>query len=134
MPQELETLLHSTLVNLIETKGINKFYVGNHGGFDSMVHDILKELSNIYSIEYIVVLAYVPSKKRNSNNKIFDKSILPDGIESVPPKFAINWRNKWMLNRADYVVTYVQYPFGGAARFKELAEKQDKIVINLKTE
>ena len=42
-----------------------------------------------------------------------------------------NKRNAWMINESDFVVTYVRYSTGGAAHFKELAEKKGKIVINL---
>lgn len=49
----------------------------------------------------------------------------------MPPNYAISRRNMWMIDNADYVVTYVKYIVGGAARFKELSEKKGKIVINL---
>lgn len=37
-----------------------------------------------------------------------------------------------MIQQSDVVVTYVTHNFGGAAQFKELAEKQNKYVIYLK--
>lgn len=43
-PKEIEPTLWSTLVNLVENKNINKFYVGNHGNFDCMVRKCLSEL------------------------------------------------------------------------------------------
>ena len=36
-----------------------------------------------------------------------------------------------MIEQADIVVTYVTHSFGGAAQFKEMAEKQGKTVIEL---
>ena len=57
--------------------------------------------------------------------------MLPEGIEAVPPRFAIVWRNKWMLRQSDYVVTYVTHSWGGAAQFASLAERQKKTVIHL---
>ncbi len=36
-----------------------------------------------------------------------------------------------MIEHSDYVITYVKYNVGGAARFKELAEKKKKTVINI---
>lgn len=38
-----------------------------------------------------------------------------------------------MIEQSDYVVTYVKYTIGGASKFKELAEKKKKIVINIAT-
>ncbi len=58
-------------------------------------------------------------------------SMLPEGIEAVHPKYAIVWRNRWMLQRADYVIAYVTHPWGGAARFAEEGKTQGKRVINL---
>ena len=126
-PKEIEPALRLTLIDLIENKNATVFYVGNHGNFDAMVRYRLEDLSKTYPINYYVVLAYMPNK-----NDIPDEhSILPEGIESVPHRFAINYRNKWMLTKSDIVVTYVTRNFGGAVQLKELAEKLNKRVITL---
>ena len=130
-PTEIELLLRDTVLDLIETKNVKNFYIGNHGAFDSAVYNLLKELSKTYHIKYSVVLAYVPGKKSYPGENFLTDTILPEGIESVPPKFAIVWRNKWMINQSDYVVTYVPNSVCGAAQFKEFAERKSKIVINL---
>ena len=130
-PKEIEPTLRSTLINLIEDKNVRNFYVGNHGGFDYMVRRLLIELKKIYPIDYAVVLDYLPGKKYDPEDESPTDTVLPDGIESVPRKFAINYRNKWMIEQSNYVVTYVKYIIGGAAQFKELAEKKKKIVINI---
>ena len=103
------------------------FYVGNHGNFDAMVRRQLEDLSKIYPIKYYVVLAYMPGK----NDNPYEHSILPEGIESVPRRFAISYRNKWMLNKSDIVVTHVTRKFGGAWEFKQMADKQSKDIIEL---
>lgn len=129
--KEIEPTLRETLVDLIENKNVRNFYVGNHGRYDYMVKELLIELKEIYSIRYAIVLAYLPGKKYDPEEETATDTMLPDGIESVHPKFAINYRNKWMIEKSDYVVTYVKYAIGGAARFKEYAEKKGKIIINL---
>ena len=128
-PKEIEPTLRSTLIDLIENKNVNIFYVGNHGNFDAMVRRQLEDLSNTYPITYNVVLAYLPAKKSEYDD--YTNTILPDGIETVPKRFAISWRNKWMVQQADVVVTYVTRNFGGAAQFKEMAKRQGKTVIEL---
>lgn len=132
-PKEIEPTLRSTLVELIENKNVLKFYVGNQGSFDYMVKCSLIELKKIYSIDYAVVLAYLPGKKYYTDEEHFT-TIIPNGIETVPRKFAINYRNKWMIEQSDYVVTYVNHTIGGAAQFKKLAEKKNRIVINIATQ
>ena len=128
-PKEIEPTLRSTLIDLIENKNVTVFYVGNNGNFDTMVLRQLEDLSQTYPITYSVVLAYLPTAK----NKYDDSSntIYPEGLETVPKRFAISWRNKWMIQQSDIVVTYVTHTFGGAAQFKEMAKRQGKTIINL---
>ena len=62
----------------------------------------------------------------------YSDTILPEGIETVIKRFAINYRNKWMIEQSDFVVTYVVHDGGsGAAQFKKLAERKGKTVIEL---
>ena len=126
-PKETEPALRLTLIDLIENKNATLFYVGNHGNFDAMVRRQLEDLSKTYPIKYYVVLAYMPGKNAEPD----EHSILPEGIETVPRRFAINYRNKWMLTKSDIVVTYVTRNFGGAWEFKQLAESKEKILMQL---
>lgn len=131
-PQEIEPILKSTLTDLIENKNVTTFYLGNHGRFDSMVRRTLKSLKNHYSnIDYSVVLAYLPGKKDEYGFDDFSDTIYPEGLELVPPKFAISKRNKWMIEQSDYVVTYVKHHYGNSAQFEEFAEKKGKVLIKL---
>ena len=128
-PKEIEPTLRSTLIDLIENKNVTVFYVGNNGNFDTMVRRQLEDLSHTYPITYSVVLAYLPTKKSEYDD--YTNTILPEGIETAPKRFAISWRNKWMIEQADIVVTYVTHSFGGAAQFKEMAQKQGKTLSEL---
>ncbi len=128
-PKNIEPTLRTTLVDLIENHDATEFYVGNNGNFDTMVRRQLEALSQTYPITYSVVLAYLPTKKSEYDE--LANTILPEGIETVPKRFAISWRNKWMIEQADVVVTYVTHSFGGAWQFKAMAERQGKTVIEL---
>lgn len=131
-PNSIRPKLQEAISNLIENYGVDMFYVGNQGQFDSLVRSVLRERKTAYpNIEYAVVLAYMPQKRDTFDDWDFSDTMLPDGIESVPKRFAIHWRNKWMLQQSDYVVTYVTHSWGGAATFAEMAERQKKTVINL---
>ena len=128
-PKEIEPTLRTTLVDLIENKNVTVFYVGNNGNFDAMVRRQLEELSQTYPITYSVVLAYLPTKKSEYDDTT--NTIYPEGIETVPKRFAISYRNKWMVEQADVVVTYVIHGFGGAAQFKAVAQRLGKKIIEL---
>ena len=106
------------------------YYVGNQGQFDAIVYSILRELKTEYpQINYAVVLAYMPGKQTEYDD--YSDTILPEGIESVHPRYAISWRNNWMLKQSEYIVTYVTHPWGGAAQFAEKAKRHGNIVIEL---
>ena len=130
--KEIEPTLRSTLIDLIENQGVDLFYVGNHGDFDTMVRRTLRELSAGYQIKYRVVLAYMPEKRDEYRLTDYSDTIIPEGIETVIKRFAINYRNKWMIEQSDFVVTYVVHDAAsGAAQFKKQAERRGKTVIEL---
>ena len=128
-PKEIEPTLRTTLVDLIENHGATEFYVGNNGNFDAMVRRQFENLSQTYSITYNIVLAYIPTKKSEYDD--YTNTILPEGIETIPKRFAISYRNKWMVEQSDIVITYVARTYGGAWQFKGMAERQRKTVIEL---
>ena len=128
-PDAVRPLLREVLTDLIERQHVTSFYVGNQGRFDAMVRSLLASIAQTHQIEFDVVLAYYPNKP-DPLFEAFD-TLLPEGIETVPRRFAIDYRNKWMLEQSDFVVTYVTHSFGGAAKFKELAKKKNKVVIEL---
>ena len=94
-----------------------------------MVRDLLIEFERHYPIRFDVVLAYLP--KTGKDAPALPHSLFPEGIEKIPPRFAIDYRNRWMLSQSDLVVTYVRAPVGGAAKFKQLAERKKKTIIEL---
>lgn len=129
-PETIKPHLREVLIDLIVSKGVDTFYVGNQGRFDAIVRSILRELGQEYpEIRYAVVLAYMPGKKNEYDD--FSDTILPEGIEAVHPRYAIDWRNRWMLQRADFVVTYITHPWGGAARYAQKAKRAGKTVIHV---
>lgn len=126
----IKTKLREVLIDLITSHNVDMFYVGNQGQFDAIVRGALRELKEEYpQINYAVVLAYIPGKQTEYDD--YSDTMLPEGIESVHPRYAISWRNNWMLRQSDYVVTYITHPWGGAAQFVEKAKRQKKTVINL---
>ena len=128
-PDTIKPKLREVLVDLITNYGVDMFYVGNQGQFDAMVRSMLRDLKKEYpQTRYAVVLAYMPGKKTEYDD--YSDTMLPEGIESVHPHYAISWRNNWMLRQADFVVTYITHTWGGAAQYAERAKRQKK-VINL---
>lgn len=124
-PLEIRGKLKTTLIDLIENRSVDLFYVGDKGNFDRLALSVLREIGAVYPIRYYIVLAYLPKEKTDSS------TLFPEGIETVPKRFAINFRNKFMVEQSDIVVAYITHSFGGAAKFVEMAVKKKKTVINL---
>lgn len=130
-PSEIQAKLHEVLIHLIEQAHASCFYVGNQGDYDRLVRRELMELCNSYpQIRVFCVLAYMPGQKNEYQNEGMP-TLLPEGIEHVPKRYAICFRNRWMLEHAECVVTYVRYHSNGADRYAEMAEKKGKRVIRL---
>ena len=131
-PQNVRPLIKEAVLKLAEESDDVMFYVGNQGGFDAMAHGVLKELHETDPrIAYSVVLAYMPGKKGAFDGNLYDDTIYPEGLGTVPRKFAISARNKWMVEKADTVICYQVVDFGGAAQFINLAARRGKRIINL---
>lgn len=127
-PSDLRDKLRETVAKLIEEKNVTEFYMGNNGNFDRMALSVLKELREMYpQINYYVVYAYLPQK----DGEDYEHTLYPEGIETVPKRFAIDYRNRWIVGQADVVIAYVRRSFGGAAKFVDMAERQGREVVNL---
>ncbi len=130
-PETIKPQLREAVVDLIVNHGVDMFYVGHQGRFDGMVHSVLRQIAGEYPhVRYGVVLAYLPTEDRGDAD--LSDTMYPEGLEQVHPKYAISWRNDWMLRQSDYVITYVTRTFGGAARYAAKAKRQNRVVIPLR--
>lgn len=127
----LEPMMLQHTIEEVIKNGVDTFYVGNQGSYDSMVIGCLKRLKETYpQISYTVVLAYLPMQKEEGDS-YHGCSLYPEGLETVPPRFAIEKRNRWMLDHADYCICYVNHTWGGAYKFARMAKLRGLVVMNL---
>lgn len=111
---------------LIE-RGATTFYLGGYGAFDSLAAAVLREQKKRYpQIELVLVLAYLDARKSIS---AYDNTVYPP-LESVPRRFAISHRNRWMVDTSDVVVAYVLHDWGGAATTLRYAKRKKKQIIS----
>ena len=131
-PSSMYQKLEEAVEKVIVEDGVSSFLVGNQGQFDSMALSALRKLKLKYPhINYNVVLAYMPVEKEMWSPYKYGETMLPEGIESVHPRYAISWRNKWLVNESDVVICYITHGWGGAARYVEMAVKKQKVIIHL---
>ena len=129
-PDTVRPILTETLRKLVTMDGADDFLVGHQGSFDRMVLTELRKLQKEYPhIRYAVVLAILPDGTLSFGEAT--ETLYPEGLEKVPRRFAVACRNEWMLKKSQIVVTYVTHSTGGAAKYKEKAEKQGKRVVSV---
>lgn len=112
------------------------FYCGGYGDFDELCRRVCRNLQKENkNFEVVFVTPYItPSQQKKIEdyllNGIYDSVVYPE-LENTPMRFAITNRNKWMIERADLIIAYVEYEYGGAYKAFKYAYKKGKIVINL---
>ena len=126
----VEKWLYTVTQRLIE-QGITTFYLGGYGAFDSLAASVLRKQKKRYpQIELVLVLAYLKTRQDIS---YYDSTVYPP-LEAVPRRFAISYRNRWMVEASDVVVAYVLHDWGGAATTLRCAKQKKKQIISYRDE
>ena len=131
--------LEEAIWDHIRTKGVREFYVGNHGRFDAMAISILRRVRAAEpSVRVYLSLAYHPSIRPCEIPEGFDGSYYPEGMETVPPRYAISRLDAHMVRRCDCLIACVTRQYGGAYAVLRRARAREKAgemtVVNLAEE
>ncbi len=133
-PGSIREKLSQVIWELIVNENVRLFYLGNQGYFDQMVLGVLRELKKQFDcphFDYAVVLAYLPGKAHTEPVYLPEETLYPEGIEKIHPRYALSWRNEWMLRQADTVMAFVEHDWGGAAKFVARARYLGKRVVEI---
>ncbi len=85
------------------------------------------------NINLIFITPYITCYQKNylePNKTKYDAILYPD-IEHRPLRFAIHYRNKYMIEKSDFVVAYVNREWGGVYTAYKYACKKGKPIFNL---
>ena len=128
--------LLNVITDLIENKGVTRFYSGFRGDFDVYCSKLVYALKGQYpQIKNVMVLSYIPAIPDEPDYafklpKYFDESIYL--LErQVPKRLAIIESNKRIVDKADYIIAGVYFHGGGAYAVCEYASKRKKPVISV---
>ncbi len=112
---------------LIMREGVTDFYVGSRGSFDRLAAAAVRELRETYpQIRLYLVLAYLPAKGTGEAPPGFTGTVFPEGLESVPRRFAIQRANRAMVNTCDFMVAYAPYAAGNARKVLDYARRRQE--------
>ena len=126
-----EELFEKIVKTILENTRIDEnisFFCGGYGDFDNL--SLLACRSAKEKRPNSEIAFVTPYLKKLIKSKLYDLIIYPP-LENVPPKYAINKRNEWMIDKADLVIAYVKYTYGGAYKGLLYAQKRKKRIINL---
>ena len=123
--EPVEAWLRETVASLI-LRGADKFYLGGYGAFDQMAASVVWAQKTQHP--YIASVLVLPYLDRKVISEHYDYTAYPP-LESVPKRFAISRRNRWMVDNSDILVAYVTHEWGGAAATLEYAERKKKEII-----
>lgn len=125
--ESVDEKLYSVIKLLVTDKAVDSFYLGHNGCFDKAALRAVKRVAAEYVwVRYAVVLSELSDLSDKSLSTIF-----PAEVAEAPARFRIDRRNRFLLSKADYAVTYVKHPFGGASKYKALAIKKGIRVIEI---
>lgn len=88
-----------------------ELYLGNYGRFDAFAYFCAKKYKETHPrVRLIFITPYMTDEyQKNHLNYLsgqYDEIIYPP-LETVPPRFAISHRNRWMAEAADIVIAYI---------------------------
>lgn len=110
-------------------------YLGGYGDFDCFAYDCCNKYKKIHpKVSLIFVTPYLTVEYQKNHleyqNTRYDSILYPE-IEDKPPRFAITYRNKFMVEKADYVVAYIDHDWGGAYTTYKHAKRKGKFIFNI---
>lgn len=112
-----------------------ELYLGGYGEFDSFAYQCCKKYKEIHSnVSIVFVTPYITIEyQKNHLHQMEDKYdyIIYPEIEDKPKRFAITYRNRYMIDCADIVIAYVDHDWGGAYKMYKYAQSKGKPIINL---
>ena len=105
-----------------------EIYLGEHGAFDEFAYYCCKKYKQMHkNVSLVFITPYMLSK---CPKRRYDYIIYPE-IEDKPIRFAISYRNKYMIQMADFVIAFVEREWGGAYQSYKYAIRKGKVVFNL---
>ena len=110
-------------------------YLGDYGEFDGFAYDCCKKFKETHpTVSLVFVTPYLTVQYQKNHLEYqktrYDSIIYPE-IEDKPLRFAISYRNKWMVKKADYIVCGIEHDWGGAYQTYQYAKKQKKPIFNV---
>lgn len=132
--QEYEKQLYNILENTIGEAPAD-IYLGGYGNFDSFAYQCAKKYKSSHpDVKLVFVSPYYDVEYQRNylhhQKSRYDLIVYPS-IEDKPKRFAIIYRNRYMVDMADVVIAYIDHNTGGAYQTYKYAKRNGKVIYNL---
>jgi len=112
-----------------------ELFLGEYGSFDSFAYRCAKKFKGARLDRTLVFVTPYLSEKYHKNNTEnardrFDQVLYPP-LESVPLRYAISRRNRWIAEQADVLIAFVTHAYGGAYTMYRHAKRKGCAVYNI---
>ena len=132
--------LDEAISRILKNDNCFRFLVGGIGDFDGMCSSAVRRAKRNYPNKQIsleLILPYL-TQELNENKSYYEISyddvVVPIELAGVHYKSAITKRNRWMVDKSDWMIAFVYRDFGGAYTSLRYAEKKGLQIINLAKE
>ncbi len=126
-PESIRTDLTQAITELIEREQVQEFIVGSYGRFDQIVQVVLAEVKEQYPrITLGLLLSYHPALRNEPLPLNFTQTFYPEGMESVPKRYAIVRANYYMVDHSTHLIAYRRYPGSNTAKLVEYTKNREK--------
>lgn len=110
-------------------------FLGGYGDFDELAYDCCKKYKASHpNFSLIFITPYITKDYQKNRLEYvkdrYDGIVYPE-IEDKPPKLAILYRNRWMVDKADYIVFGILCQCGGAFKAYKYAKGKGKTLYNI---
>ena len=153
---DIEKPLREVLERLVTERGVTVFYTGGMGEFDELFARTVRSMKRTDPrLRLVLVMPYLTRRlaigsaldgardggqiARATQDRMgktwyeehYDEILIPAELDGVHPKAAIGLRNRWMVDRSDFVIAALHRDFGGAAEAVRYAERIGKEVVRV---
>ncbi len=117
----------------ISTSAVNTrlkadLFHSRQASFDSFAYSCAKRFKALSP--NVILTLVVPYLKSNYSVANYDYIVYPE-LENIPPKYAISHRNRFMVDKSDLIIAYVNKSYGGAYSMLKYAKLKGKPILNL---
>lgn len=131
----IEKPLRVVLERLVKEQDVTEFFTGGMGEFDELFARTVRSMKrNDPQLRLVLVMPYLTNRLNADKahyEALYDKILIPAELDGVHPKKAIGRRNRWMVDRCDYVIAALRRDSGGASEAVRYAKRIGKEVVHI---